>query len=57
MNWIVKASLHKSLSYLPMGNKVNYVLQRKVTKGLPVRDEEFFEKVLIANGHFNSFLE
>jgi SAM-dependent methyltransferase len=57
MNWIVKASLQKSLSYLPMGNKVNYVLQRKVTKGLPVRDEEFFEKVLIANGHYDSFLE
>lgn len=57
MHWIIKASLQKSISYLPMGVRVNYVLQRKVTKGLPVKDDKFFEKVLIANGHFNSFLE
>jgi|SRR5579863_1891655 len=57
MNWIVKASLQKSLSYLPLGDRVNYVLQRKLTKGLPVGDEKFYEKVLLAGGQFSSFLE
>lgn len=57
MNWVIKAYLQKSLSYLPTGGKANYLLKRHITKGLPVKDEEFFEKVLVAIYHFNSYLE
>lgn len=35
MKWLAKAALHKLLSALPSGEKLNYHLQRRVTKTLP----------------------
>jgi hypothetical protein len=57
MYWVAKASLQKVLGYLPAGDRINYLLQRKVTKGLPVNGQVFREKVLLAVQHFNSFRE
>lgn len=57
MNWLVKASMQKSFSYLPKGDEVNYFFQHKVAKNLPVRDEKFYEKVILATKLFDTYLE
>lgn len=35
MRWLVKAGLQKLFSTLPQGQRLNYLLQRRVTHGLP----------------------
>lgn len=57
MNWKVKAYLQKVLGGIPFGNSINYYFQRKVIKNLPVSDTIFFEKVTLAEYHFNNFLK
>lgn len=42
MRWQAKAAVQKGLSVLPQGERLNYVLQRKVTKKLPAGDDQFF---------------
>ena len=44
MKWIAKAALQKALSGLPGGERVNYLLQRRLTHGLPRGRAEIAEK-------------
>jgi SAM-dependent methyltransferase len=57
MNWLVKASMQKSFSYLPKSDEINYFFQHKVAKNLPVSDEKFCEKVILATKLFDTYLE
>lgn len=44
MKWIVKALVQRAISYLPDPRRWNYLLQRTITKSLPVSDEVFIER-------------
>src|SRR5688500_5143473 len=48
MKWILKALLQRGLSALPDPTRWNYFFQRKVSKNLPVSDEEFFTRFGLA---------
>jgi hypothetical protein len=54
-NWLIKAFIQKFLCYLPKGENWNYILQRYITKNLPINDEKFFNKVSTATDHLNYF--
>lgn len=56
MNWKAKAYLQKILGWLPFGNSINYFFQRKVTKNLPVSEKIFYEKITLAEYHFDNFI-
>lgn len=44
MNWKYKAFIQKALDTIPFGRKLNYFMQRNITKNLPVSNATFFEK-------------
>ena len=51
MNWRTKARLQKTLSWLPAGYRLNYLLQRYVTHSLPRPAEELREIIATAERH------
>jgi hypothetical protein len=51
VNWIAKAILQKTLSLLPFGSRLNYFLQTKITRNLPVNDTVFNQKAAFAKKH------
>ena len=55
MNWLAKALLQKCLGPVPFGEDVNYLLQRRVTRTLPMSDDQLFRKVKQAQNHFRQF--
>lgn len=54
-NWRVKAALQKVLSSLPGGVRLNYLLQRHVTHGVPISDERLRRAVGSATTHLDAF--
>ena len=48
MNWKHKARLQRALSALPGGGRVHYLLQRYVTRSLPVSDHGFLFRAGLA---------
>jgi hypothetical protein len=42
MHWQYKAAVQRILSLVPGGERVNYLLQRRVTRKLPAGDGQFF---------------
>lgn len=57
MRWQAKAVLQRAIGALPASEQVNYLLQRHVSRSLPVSLEAFRRKSRRANGHFEAFLE
>src|SRR4051794_33694918 len=55
MHWIAKAAIQKSLSSLPCGERVNYLLQARVTKRIPARDDLFLGRVDAAINHVRHY--
>lgn len=55
-HWRVKALLQKGLSSLPGGPKLNYVLQRRVTHGIPISEARLLESVDNARAHLDAYL-
>lgn len=51
MNWRTKARIQKVLSAIPAGHRLNYVLQRHVTKSLPRLGDQLQEVVATATRH------
>ena len=54
MRWIVKAAVQGTLSHVPRGAAVNYLLQRHVTRNLPASDGVFRMHVEEARNHFRA---
>lgn len=52
--WKTKAALQRVLSSLPGGDRLNYLLQRRLTHGLPISDERLREVIAIAAHHVES---
>src|SRR5215207_6448248 len=57
MRWVFKALTQQALSRTPRGERLNYVLQRRVLKSLPASDQAFRRKVSRAFQHFEAFAE
>jgi SAM-dependent methyltransferase len=57
MRWVLKALTQQALSRIPRGERLNYVLQRRVLGSLPASDEAFRRKVSRAFRHFEAFTE
>jgi SAM-dependent methyltransferase len=57
MRWVLKALTQQALSRIPHGERLNYVLQRRVLGSLPASDEAFRRKVSRAFRHFEAFAE
>ncbi len=57
MKWILKALLQRGLSALPDPTRWNYFFQRKVSKNLPVSDEEFFTRFELAKERLDLYKE
>jgi hypothetical protein len=56
MRWVLKALTQQALSRIPRGERLNYVLQRRLGS-LPASDEAFRRKVSRAFQHFEAFVE
>jgi SAM-dependent methyltransferase len=57
MRWVLKALTQQALSRIPRGERLNYVLQRRVLGSLPASDEALRRKVGRAFRHFEAFAE
>lgn len=55
MNWKTKAALQKLISRLPAAERINYFLQTRITRNLPMSDEVFGQKVKAAQQHLAAF--
>lgn len=55
--WILKAVVQKAISYLPFGNKINYIFQKYVTKGVYLTDEYFYDRLGHARDHLKAFAD
>jgi hypothetical protein len=54
MNWKSKALLQHVLSAVPGGEQLNYYLQTRVTKSLPISEVGFVDHVKYANQHLEA---
>src|SRR3954469_25927104 len=57
MRWVAKAMLQKGISGLPRGEAVNYAIQRRVTRTLPVPDSRLLLRVNVALRHARHYAE
>lgn len=55
--WLVKAALQGTFSALPHGDELNYLFQRRVTRGLPRGRESFDWHVQLAGEHLRRYVE
>ncbi|MBE9484540.1 MAG: class I SAM-dependent methyltransferase [Bacteroidetes bacterium] len=53
--WKQKAIVQKTISYLPLSHKINYIFQKYVTKGVNLSDEYFYDRLGHARDHIKSF--
>ncbi len=56
MKWTLKAIVQKTISYLPFSEKINYLFQKNVTKGVNLTDAYFIQRLILAKDHFNAYL-
>jgi hypothetical protein len=57
MRWVAKAMIQKGISTLPRGEAVNYAIQRRVTRTLPVPDNRLLLRVDVALNHVRHYAE
>jgi SAM-dependent methyltransferase len=55
MRWLAKAALQNVLSYAPGGERLNYLVQRRVARTLPLSVQSFHLKAARALEHFDAF--
>jgi hypothetical protein len=53
--WILKAIVQKTISFLPYSNRINYIFQKYVTKGVNLSDDYFYDRLSHAQEHLVSF--
>ena len=55
MKWVLKAVVQKTISFLPGGNKINFLFQKYITKGVFLTDEYFLDRLEHAKEHLDAF--
>ncbi len=53
--WVLKAIVQKTISYLPGRRSINYLFQKYVTKGVFLSDDYFYDRLLHAREHLESY--
>lgn len=53
--WILKAVIQKTISLLPGSNRINYLFQKHITKGIKLDDQYMHDKLTHAADHSNYF--
>jgi len=53
--WVVKALTKKALCFIPYGDKIDYFIQRRITKSLPHDDSSFLLQVEMSVRHIHKF--
>ena len=53
--WIQKALVQKIISYFPASNKINYLFQKYITKGVYLKDIYFYDRLNHARVHLKSY--
>ncbi|MEW6469439.1 MAG: class I SAM-dependent methyltransferase [Bacteroidota bacterium] len=53
--WILKAVVQKSISFLPGSQRINYLFQKYVTRGVSLRDDWFSDKLGHCADHLRAF--
>ncbi|MCP9236154.1 class I SAM-dependent methyltransferase [Lewinella sp. JB7] len=54
-NWLLKAAVQKTISYLPFKERVNFFFQKYITRGVDLTDEHFGYKLDAARDHVRYF--
>jgi len=54
-NWKTKALVQKIISYIPLGYKLNYLMQKYITKGVLLSDEHFEDRLGHASDHLKAY--
>ena len=57
MDFKYKCYLQKVLSSIPKGEKLNFLIQKYITKKYPVTDKKFIQIVLSTKVHFDNFVK
>jgi hypothetical protein len=55
MNWRIKSTIQRTMSFLPLSAHLNYLLQRYVSKGYPAPDNVFAKKITNADKHLHAY--
>ncbi len=55
MKWILKAIIQKGISWMPASQKINYLFQKHVTKGVQLSDQYFTDKLGHALDHLRFY--
>ncbi len=55
MNWVAKAFIQKTISKTPFAQGLNYFLQRRVNRSLPMSDKVLAQKQVAAKKHLTAF--
>ncbi len=53
--WKQKAIVQKFISYLPFSNKINFIFQKYVTKGVNLTDSYFYDRLGHAKDHIKAY--
>ena len=53
--WIAKAIVQKTISFLLWSNRINFLFQKYVTRGVQLSDEYFFDRLQHASDHLKSW--
>ncbi len=54
-SWILKAIVQKGISFLPYSQKINFLFQKHVTKGVQLSDEYFEDRLMHCRDHYANF--
>ncbi len=55
MKWILKAIIQKLISWMPASQKINYLFQKHITKGVQLSDQHFSDKLGHATDHLRFY--
>jgi hypothetical protein len=53
--WIFKAIVQKSISILPNSDKINFLFQKYITKGVTLNEPYFDDRIIHARNHIDSY--
>jgi hypothetical protein len=53
--WIQKAIVQKTISYMPLSTKINYIFQKHVTKGVYLTEEYIIQRLELAKDHIDAY--
>jgi hypothetical protein len=53
--WVLKAIIQKIVSFLPFKNRINFLFQKYVTKGVKLTDDYFTDRLIHVQNHIQGY--